>query len=281
LEIAATFLALAKSASGYRQLFLLSRKLLYNLQTGGTAMSNEPTPNELRERITAVMNDNELRNFCQKLGVDYEDLAGGTKSGKARELIGWMQRRGRLPELVAGLEQFQQQYAPPPNEPPQSSNRRWWLSRLLISAILIGAAVTLSYWFNPFLAFLGANADAIQTLADLIQIILWIAAAVVWFVFYKKENPAASGNPPSAAGIVPPQSLSPNPVSGGKAMSTGNINTVQRKLTMARRSLAELETKAAGFTNLTIPGELVIQLEDKREEVQALEEELRRLGGNP
>lgn len=248
-------------------------------------MNNEPTPNELRERITAVMNDNELRNFCQKLGVDYENLAGETKDGKARELIGWMQRRGRLPELVAGLEQFQQQYAAPPNaapplnEPPQSSDRRWWMSRLLISAILIGAAVSLSYWFNPFLAFLGANADAIQTLADLSQIILWIAAFVVWFVFYNKKDAPAPGSSTAVAAL--PQTLRRTPAPGEDAMSTDNINTVQRQLKMARRVLAELETQAAGFTSLTRPSELVIKLEDKREEVQALENELRRLGGNP
>jgi hypothetical protein len=64
-------------------------------------------------------------------------------------------------------------------------------------------------------------------------------------------------------------------------MSADKINTAQRKLKMARRALAELETKALGYGSLTIPGELVIQLEDKREEVQALENELRQLGVNP
>lgn len=48
-----------------------------------------------------------------------------------------------------------------------------------------------------------------------------------------------------------------------------------RVLRMARRVLANLEVRAAGYTSATIPATLEIELEDKRSEVQALEERVR------
>ena len=128
-------------------------------------MSNEPTPNDLRERIAVTMNLNELRNFCQKLGVDYENLGGETKEDKARELVRRMERHGRLPELAAALEQFQQQHAAPPNDPLR----------------------------------------------------------------------------------------------------------ISKQLEMARRSLTDLETKANLYTVLTIPAQLVAEIQDKRAEIEQLE----------
>ncbi len=50
---------------------------------------------------------------------------------------------------------------------------------------------------------------------------------------------------------------------------------LERRLRMARRALAILEEQAAGYTSLTLPVHLRIELEDKRREVEELE---RRLG---
>jgi len=52
--------------------------------------------------------------------------------------------------------------------------------------------------------------------------------------------------------------------------------TLERALTMARRALAILEEQAAGYTALTIPAHLQIELEEKRRQVAELEA---RLGG--
>jgi internalin A len=54
----------------------------------------------LRELLKSF-SDNELRDMCFELCVDYEELPGEGKSGKARELISYLDRRGRLAELVA------------------------------------------------------------------------------------------------------------------------------------------------------------------------------------
>jgi len=55
----------------------------------------------------------------------------------------------------------------------------------------------------------------------------------------------------------------------------GDRDSVARALRMARRSLATLEEQAAGYTSLTIPAHLKIQLEDKRREVAELEKRLK------
>jgi 3',5'-cyclic AMP phosphodiesterase CpdA len=47
--------------------------------------------------------------------------------------------------------------------------------------------------------------------------------------------------------------------------------TLERALTMARRALAHLEEQAAGYTALTIPTHLQLELEEKRRQVAALE----------
>jgi hypothetical protein len=55
----------------------------------------------LRTLITTHFNDNELRNLCYDIEIDYESLPGEGKSGKARELIAYVQRRGKTSQLIA------------------------------------------------------------------------------------------------------------------------------------------------------------------------------------
>jgi hypothetical protein len=42
----------------------------------------------------------ELQEVCFELGLEWDDLAGGTRGAKARELINFLRRRGRLEALV-------------------------------------------------------------------------------------------------------------------------------------------------------------------------------------
>jgi hypothetical protein len=55
---------------------------------------------ELRQNLVGNFGDNDLRDLCFDMDVDYESLPGEGKSAKARELIAYCERRGRLPELV-------------------------------------------------------------------------------------------------------------------------------------------------------------------------------------
>jgi len=54
---------------------------------------------QLRDFITRYFNDSELRDLCFDLGIEYENLGGDNKSAKARELVAYCQRHGRLTEL--------------------------------------------------------------------------------------------------------------------------------------------------------------------------------------
>lgn len=57
----------------------------------------------LRRLLAERFDDEELRTLCFDLGVDYEDLAGGTHEARARELVLYLGRRQALPQLIAYL----------------------------------------------------------------------------------------------------------------------------------------------------------------------------------
>ena len=68
--------------------------------------------------------------------------------------------------------------------------KRWWII-LFVALILIGLGFTISWWGTPFLAFLGANSDTIQTLDSLLQLILVAGGFLlgVWgYVRGRKES---------------------------------------------------------------------------------------------
>lgn len=53
----------------------------------------------LRDIFVKYFSDNDLRDVCFDLDIDYENLGGDAKAGKARELVVYCQRRNRLAEL--------------------------------------------------------------------------------------------------------------------------------------------------------------------------------------
>jgi hypothetical protein len=62
---------------------------------------------ELREWLAANLEISQLRLLCADLDVDYEDLGGQSKKLKAQELIGYLNRRGRVDELVHAVERME------------------------------------------------------------------------------------------------------------------------------------------------------------------------------
>ena len=54
----------------------------------------------LRQTLTTRFNEEELRTLCFELAVDYDDLPGRGKAAHARELIVYLERRGRISELI-------------------------------------------------------------------------------------------------------------------------------------------------------------------------------------
>ena len=55
---------------------------------------------QLRQLLSKRFSDGELRTLCFDLGVEYEDLPGAGKADKARELVDYMDRYERLPDLI-------------------------------------------------------------------------------------------------------------------------------------------------------------------------------------
>jgi hypothetical protein len=67
------------------------------------AKSISETPisrSQLRDNLVNFFSEGELRSLCFDLGIDYEELGGRSKNVKVLELIGYMQRRARMDELM-------------------------------------------------------------------------------------------------------------------------------------------------------------------------------------
>ena len=56
---------------------------------------------ELRQRLTDHFSEDELRTLCFDMGLDYEDLTGEGKTGKARELVALVERQNNMARLIA------------------------------------------------------------------------------------------------------------------------------------------------------------------------------------
>ena len=76
----------------------------------GTMMSSKDSKpgedlTELRLVLMTHFDEGELRTLCFDLGIDYGDLVGEGKGDKARELVGYFKRRGRISELVEKIKE--------------------------------------------------------------------------------------------------------------------------------------------------------------------------------
>lgn len=61
---------------------------------------------KLRQLLTHQFNKSELHHLAFDLGVEYEELAGSTRSDKAVSLIEYLQRNGRLTDLITQCRQL-------------------------------------------------------------------------------------------------------------------------------------------------------------------------------
>lgn len=59
---------------------------------------------QLRNLLSAHIGLADLKELTFDLGIDYEELAGGSKTIKILELITYLERRGRLGELIGELK---------------------------------------------------------------------------------------------------------------------------------------------------------------------------------
>jgi hypothetical protein len=90
---------------------------------------------QLRDDILTVFNQAEIEALCHRLGIKYQSLRGQNRQDKAGTLIGYLERHGRLPELVQELVRerphLEEQYAAYLNAEQQMKDERLsWLERL-------------------------------------------------------------------------------------------------------------------------------------------------------
>lgn len=62
------------------------------------------TTMNLHELIRSSFNEEEVKDLCYELGVDYEDLPALGKAGKVRELIVYCQKNGRISPLLTACQ---------------------------------------------------------------------------------------------------------------------------------------------------------------------------------
>jgi hypothetical protein len=60
-------------------------------------------PRDILAALIAHLNVTDMRRICFVLSVDDEDVIVGAKNASALELVKYMQRRDRLPDLVAAM----------------------------------------------------------------------------------------------------------------------------------------------------------------------------------
>jgi hypothetical protein len=63
------------------------------------ADNEQPADGALRRALCRLFSVSELWSLCADLGVDYELLPAGGKEDQVRELVRYLERRGRLGEL--------------------------------------------------------------------------------------------------------------------------------------------------------------------------------------
>ena len=70
------------------------------------APESSPAAGSLRAVLVEAFTDDDLRDLCFDMSIDYESLPGDNKSAKARELVLYCQKRGRLEELAGHVRRL-------------------------------------------------------------------------------------------------------------------------------------------------------------------------------
>lgn len=90
-----------------------ARALAESLSPPEHATAARPVPgsrraylSQLRQILAERFDLGELRTLCFDLGIDYDDLPGEGKANKARELVAYLNRHDRIPELLRAGEQL-------------------------------------------------------------------------------------------------------------------------------------------------------------------------------
>jgi regulation of enolase protein 1 (concanavalin A-like superfamily) len=121
----------------------------------------------LRKILDKRFNEEEFRELCFHLSMNYEDLGGRGKSAKARELVDYCARHGYLEHLDTLVQQLLPPAPPQPAVPPPSPPSRPWLTAVFsgLTIVLVacvgiaGGAYALKVWLDKPTSSPGVNGD--------------------------------------------------------------------------------------------------------------------------
>jgi hypothetical protein len=84
--------------------------VLSRLEEAGLEAVSDPKTNARTLRLYRVLSDGfnreEIANLAFEIGIDIEDFSSRSKTSQARELVEFMGRRNRLPELEAHVRRL-------------------------------------------------------------------------------------------------------------------------------------------------------------------------------
>lgn len=112
-----------------------------------------------------------------------------------------------------------------------------WILTGLVLIVLIGLALSAHRWLSPFFGFAGANANVIQSVTGLVQVVLGIAACIAAFTGLRSSSKANSRN----------VNISGN--AQNNKIITGDNNTINEAASPIVTSLHQLQPPSGDFTN--------------------------------
>jgi hypothetical protein len=106
----------------------------------------------LRDWLAANLDPSQLRLLSADLGVEFDGLGGQSEKLKAQELVGYLNRRGRLDEIVQAIERikadpslYQEQRALHTRCPccnaPLRPDEIWWYNETQAQCAFCGSTV--------------------------------------------------------------------------------------------------------------------------------------------
>ena len=162
----------------------------------------------LRHELDRRFDEQELRSLCFDLRVDYDNLPGEGKVNKARELVAYMARRGRLDDLAKvgrrlrpdidweALIQAPQVITAATRRVPSTRSREahvplpgeselgWtgWITALVVGAVMTGATKFLSYHLLLTLDNSPDRYEQAASLSNTLATVVGVGALIFWLI---------------------------------------------------------------------------------------------------
>jgi hypothetical protein len=241
---------------------------------------------KLRQMLAEYFSEGDLRTLCFDLGMDYDDLPGQGKANKARELVAYLDRRGRIPELVGMCQELRPNVAwgesrdrdgkvPSPST-ARSAGMDYELGLQTLGTCLSGDALDEFRVFESRLRenlqrerLYGSTETTRADRAAIVDALNRLAQVHLGTSF----NDLCQGTASPATSAATPHRAS--------AGSERELASLRRQLAEACENLELIRERKSQFVmETTIPLDLIKQERRLEEKINHLEAEIARLGGS-